>query len=449
LHSQRGNDEHKSAQLIHNVSLFEKKIMKIGLQTWGSHGDIWPLLALAGGLSSAGHDVTVAYTSIDNEDYTSMAEALNFKIVKEYRGFGKEEEKVFAKIIKSRNIVKQFSLLSDHFFEPVVEDMYKTSEKLCSENDMVIGYSGNHTLLTASEKYNCPRAVVHTFPNAIESKHTPPVGAPHLGKLMNSLLWKLGDNIAKKRLFPSANKIRAREGLPLIKNFQKEVTISKMLTMIAASPSLCDRQPDWEDNIHICGFFDIPAIEEKWVMSEGLSVFINKGDPPIYFTFGSFTAYDVENTTELFIEAAKLSGRRAIIQSNWHNHSKTLDNPEIYRIVRAPYHRIFPYCSVIVHHGGAGTTQSSLRFGCPSVVVEHACDQTYWGQQLRRVGVAERTLHRRSVTARKLAHHIQEVLNSPSMKENAQKIGEAMKKENGVKTAVELIQNWGQATGNV
>jgi len=415
--------------------------MKIGMQTWGSHGDIWPFLVLAGGLSSAGHNVTVAYTSIDNEDYTSMAEALNFKIVKEYKGFGKEEEKVFAKIIKARNIVKQFTFLSDHFFEPAVEDMYRASIKLCNENDIVIGYSGNHTLLTAAEKYHCPRAVVHTFPKAIESKHTPPVGAPHLGKWMNLLLWKFADNIAKNKLFPSANKIRAREGLPLIKSFQKEVTISKMLTMIAVSPSLCDRQPDWEDNIHICGFFDIPVIEEKWEMPEDLSVFIDDGDPPIYFTFGSFIVYDIEDTTHLFIEAAKLSGRRAIIQANWHSLSKTLDNPDIYRIIRAPYHKIFPYCSVIVHHGGAGTTQSSLRSGCPSVVVEHACDQTYWGQQLRRVGVTKKPLHRRSVTSRKLAHHIRAVLNSPSMKDNAQKISETMKKENGVKRAVELIEN--------
>jgi UDP:flavonoid glycosyltransferase YjiC (YdhE family) len=73
--------------------------------------------------------------------------------------------------------------------------------------------------------------------------------------------------------------------------------------------------------------------------------------------------------------------------------------------------------------------------------VEHACDQTYWGQQLHRVGVAEKPLHRRSVTAKKLAYHIRAVLNSPSMKGNAQKIGETMRKENGVKSAVELIEN--------
>jgi UDP:flavonoid glycosyltransferase YjiC (YdhE family) len=32
--------------------------MKIGLQTWGSEGDIQPFITLAGGLVCAGHEVT-------------------------------------------------------------------------------------------------------------------------------------------------------------------------------------------------------------------------------------------------------------------------------------------------------------------------------------------------------------------------------------------------------
>jgi sterol 3beta-glucosyltransferase len=42
--------------------------MKIGIQTWGSDGDILPFLALAEGLQAAGHQVTVAFTSVDKKD---------------------------------------------------------------------------------------------------------------------------------------------------------------------------------------------------------------------------------------------------------------------------------------------------------------------------------------------------------------------------------------------
>lgn len=40
--------------------------MRIGIQTAGSHGDVRPFLALAGGLRSAKHEVTLYYTNIDS-----------------------------------------------------------------------------------------------------------------------------------------------------------------------------------------------------------------------------------------------------------------------------------------------------------------------------------------------------------------------------------------------
>ena len=38
--------------------------MKIGLLTWGSHGDIRPFLALADGLQADGHEVHLIVSSV-------------------------------------------------------------------------------------------------------------------------------------------------------------------------------------------------------------------------------------------------------------------------------------------------------------------------------------------------------------------------------------------------
>ena len=54
--------------------------MKIGLQTWGSDGDIRPFLALAGGLRAKGHEVSLVVTSVDNRDYSSYGRAMGFAI---------------------------------------------------------------------------------------------------------------------------------------------------------------------------------------------------------------------------------------------------------------------------------------------------------------------------------------------------------------------------------
>jgi UDP:flavonoid glycosyltransferase YjiC (YdhE family) len=59
---------------------------------------------------------------------------------------------------------------------------------------------------------------------------------------------------------------------------------------------------------------------------------------------------------------------------------------------------------------------------------------------LRRAGLANRVLHARSVTAKRLAAEVRKGLDSPAMKRRAEAVGESMRKENGVKRAVELIE---------
>ena len=56
--------------------------MKIGLQTWGTDGDFYPFLALAIGLKNAGHEVTIAYTSIDGTDYSSRADTEGIQLLR-------------------------------------------------------------------------------------------------------------------------------------------------------------------------------------------------------------------------------------------------------------------------------------------------------------------------------------------------------------------------------
>ena len=54
--------------------------MKIGMQTWGSHGDVRPMLALAEGLAAAGHEVNLVITCINREDYRQVASRHGVKI---------------------------------------------------------------------------------------------------------------------------------------------------------------------------------------------------------------------------------------------------------------------------------------------------------------------------------------------------------------------------------
>ena len=146
--------------------------------------------------------------------------------------------------------------------------------------------------------------------------------------------------------------------------------------------------------------------------------------------------------TDILFQGALLAGRRAIVQSCWDKLPDFPDDPNIYKIKTVPHKHIFPHCSMVVHHGGAGTTQSSTLHGCPSVVIEHFGDQLLFAKELKRNGVAPQVLHRRNVTSKKLAKAIKYVLANPEMKKKAESLGAAIKQENGVSKAVYEIENY-------
>ena len=55
--------------------------MKIGLQAWGSEGDIQPFTALAAGLVKAGYEVTLVVTDNIGRDYSELAKRFGYQLV--------------------------------------------------------------------------------------------------------------------------------------------------------------------------------------------------------------------------------------------------------------------------------------------------------------------------------------------------------------------------------
>lgn len=413
--------------------------MKIGIQTWGSDGDILPFIALANGLRVSGHNVTVAYTSVDNKDYSFYGDRFDISLEKVYEKFDEGKTRVFADITASKDPLKQLALILQSYFDPAVEEMYAASKQLCVDNDLVIGHAIHYPLATAAEKSKCPRVPVILCPMPVKTSYVSPFGS-NLGKWLNNLLWNLGDRIVRKKVYQTADRLRTQEGLAPFKNLQKDLYISKELTLIATCKPLCPKPPDWGDNIQICGFLNPPKVNTVWEMSSELQKFLDAGEPPVYFTFGSCTQFDLEGTTRLFIEATKKSGVRAIIQSNWDDLPNPPFDPNIYRVQTIPHENIFPYCSVVVHHGGSGTTQSTLRAGRPSIVVAHAFDQPYWGKKLYEIGVAGKPLQKQTVTSQNLADSILTVLKTTGLSQRALGVSQTMREEDGVGNAVSLIE---------
>ena len=101
--------------------------MKIGLQTWGSEGDIKPFTSLAAGLKLAGHDVTLVVTDNAGRDYSELANRYGYTL-KALPGpiIPNQEEaaKIWQAIIDVGKPIKQAEMIMTHGFDPVMESMY-------------------------------------------------------------------------------------------------------------------------------------------------------------------------------------------------------------------------------------------------------------------------------------------------------------------------------------
>lgn len=417
--------------------------MKIGMQTWGSHGDIRPFLALAAGLGAAGHAVHLVITCVDSDAYTNMpappgvritALALPLISAEQIADMGRTAYTI-------RNPMTQMAAILRLAFAPFEDAMYAAARMLGAESELLVGHYFMHPLQIAAEQARLPYVSVLLSHAAVPSAFNHPLGL-RIGQLGNRMLWRLTRALLSSTVNHYPNRLRAQAGLPLTRDIVNEVWISAPLTLLAVSPQLCDPQPDWPASIHTCGFLDMPNIAVEGALPPALAGFLAAGAAPVYMTLGSWMPGDVHAQSamlRLFTQAAKLAGCRAIIQSpSWQACGVQSGDGVLY-VSAAPHHAIFPLCRAVVHHGGAGTTQSATLAGKPSVIIAHISEQEHWGRELRRVGIAGKPLKRRSVTAASLARRLRAVLENEAMARKAMVVAAAMRKEDGVATAVAAI----------
>lgn len=411
--------------------------MKIGVQTWGTDGDVRPFLALGHRLQEKGHEVTLGVTSAGGKAYTAMARALGLRLVQTAH----VPDVASPAILAEKNPLQQLKCQFEISLVPYIDDIYSLSERLCRENDLVVGSYILYPLYIAAEKSGTP-AVSVSLAHHLPSRVVTPIGAPNLGAWLNPLWWRVAEWVLDSMFRPLLDDLRRQVGLPPLHrmNFLPDSD----LNLVAVSPQLCQQQAEWKGRHQVCGFLNLPESGEVWQVPPAVERFLAAGPAPVYFTFGSVLAAEAaerQRVVQVWLEAVRRVGYRAILQAPTADLPPLHAPPDVLFVENLPHRHVFPHCAAVVHHGGAGTTQMALRCGCPSLVVYHITDQSFWGNELHRLGVAPRPLAHRRLTARRLAQKLDRVLSRPQMKATAGRIGQAMRRENGVEKAVELIEN--------
>ncbi len=418
--------------------------MRIGIQTWGSEGDIRPFLALGHALASRGHDVELLYTEVGERRYDDVARALGFTATPVASPVLSDAklQALGLEILATRDPLRQGLMIARHLFQPVEEPMYEAAAALVKRCDLLVYHFMVHPARAAADRAGTPAITVALAHMLIPSRHIHPQGTPRLGTWANAIEWKIARLALNLTLLRGVNRFRRKLGVEPFRDLMNEAWVSPLLHLIGASPALRERPSDWPSQYHMCGFLGLPAHEHEPV-SPDVERFLSEGPPPVFMGFGSLMPLGGSHLAEsirVLTDAARLSGRRAIIQAD-------LDRPptgEIMFVKRTPHAQVFPRCAAVVHHAGAGTTHTTLRAGVPSIPVPHVSDQFAWSEELERLGVATRAVRRSRWNAEALADRIRQTAGNPRMKAAALDIQQRMANDDGPATAAALIERAAQ-----
>jgi sterol 3beta-glucosyltransferase len=205
------------------------------------------------------------------------------------------------------------------------------------------------------------------------------------------------------------------------------------------SPFVIPKALDWNEHTHATGFWLLPALASG---PPELVHFLETGSPPVCISFGSVIERDAKWLTGLVLDALAQSGQRGVFVTGWGGLAQA-DLPEnIFAIDSVPFDWLFPRVAAVVIHGGIGTTAAAMHAGIPAVVIPFTADQSFWAEQVYRLGAGSKPIPRQKLTVDNLTQAIRTVIDNPLMRQRASQLGQTLRLENGVLTAVKILEKY-------
>lgn len=397
--------------------------MRILLHAWGSRGDVQPTLALARGLAEAGHDVAIAAATdfidwisshgIDVEPFDVDLAALSRTEVGA-RWLGGTANGTIAEMRLMRQVMTRIS-------EPVSRTLAATADGYDAVVTTPILLEAMLSLPVAKQGRLASALLQPTVSSAHGSSYVYAVrpGRSRLNSLVGGVV-----TVGARAVFAAIGRAtRARVGAPRLswRDYLRAAVQTPFL--LGVSPVVTPPAVDWPMPIDVTGYWFLD--EPDAVLPTGLEAFLAAGQPPVYLGFGSMSAAGGEDLLPLITTVVERTGIRAVIL-----HDMGVNQADIFAVPQAPHELLFPRCSAVVSHGGAGTVANALRAGVPQVVVPHIADQPYYGRRMNELGVAPAPIPRRELTVDRLAAAIVQATDEAPVRRAAQ-LGQTIRQERG------------------
>jgi len=351
--------------------------VRVLLSTIGSRGDVQPLVALAVELKALGQDVRLCVPP----DFRDWIEGLGMPVTSigpELRSTAKPKAAPAAPISPE---------LRRQMIEGTVAAQFETITAAAQGCDLMVGATALQVAApSVAERMGIPYVFAAYCPAVLPSpRHAPPVlrvlGDTPIPVMADySELWAADARRWNDTWGPLIDARRASLGLAPVSDVRRYVITDR--PWLASDPTLGPWPDPADGAVFQTGAWILP---DGSALSPELEAFLDAGEPPVYFGFGSVRA--PENIARVMIESARTLGRRAIVYRGWADLSLADNAPDCLTIGDVNQQALFKRVAAVVHHGGAGTTTAGARAGAPQVVIPQHYDQHYWARRVHDLGI--------------------------------------------------------------
>lgn len=418
--------------------------MRIVFSTYGTFGDVNPLVALSLELKRRGHQPVLAIP----EMFRPKVEPLGIGFVPVRPEQDPNDTRLIAMIYDIKHGTETGLR---QFLFPSLRDSYNDLVAAVQADggaDLLVTGELAYAAPLVAEKIGIPWASYVLAPFSFFSAYDPPVLPPYptLARVQEKLP-ALGHVVARFARFVTRKwpepvyALRRELGLPRGKDPIFDAKHSERLALALYSSVMGSPQPDWPSSAKTTGFAFYDGSGNEGRLEPALASFLDSGPPPLVFTLGSAAVMHAGDFYEQSAEAAERLGQRAVLLVGADDRNLPKRKlPNTICVARyAPYSQIFPRASVLIHQGGIGTTAQALRAGRPMLVMPYSHDQPDNARRVRRLGVAE-VLTRSEYKATAATDMIARLLSDNAYPVRAHAVAAKIHSENGTVAACNALE---------
>lgn len=414
--------------------------MRFAIFGFGSRGDAEPALALASALEQRGHEAVVGVL----EDLVEFGQSVGVdtrRLSMNARDFLDSEE--------GRHWAAQGDV--EQYFAGYMQKRHEAAAAF--QSDMIDIVSGADVVISArlvegeawslAEWLKVPFIGMQYSPMRTNRVFPAPmVTAARLSEPENVRTHEMFHQSEWGGIRPDIDRFREGLGLaPMPAPLAILMEQAGKLEIQGYSRFVVPELAQWGPSLPLVGYLRLAPEQRDMLPAEKLDAtlidWLDQGEPPAYFGFGSMPVEDVAEMVRMIRAACATLGVRAVVSTR----SDDLPSDDrVFMLGAINHEELLPHCRVAVHHGGAGTTAASLRAGVPTVICSIFAEQPFWGAAVERLGVG-RTFPFVSLGEEALVEAIRPLLTDEA-RERSATLADALRTENGPEYAAKLIDDY-------